>query len=124
MPLLLALLLLFGPSGVDYQLGGAYEPPAGVGIVARDRHASAVSGAYNICYVNAFQTQPQATGWWRREHPRLVLPVEDRQWREWLLDTRRPRQLLKVVGPWIDTCAAKPRSTGGLSGASRGRRDM
>ena len=43
----------------DYQLGGDYEPPAGVAVVTRDWFAGApLGGGYSICYVNAFQTQP------------------------------------------------------------------
>src|SRR5687767_9981474 len=43
---------------IDYQLGGAYEPPDGVEIVSRDRGAAPASGLYNLCYVNGFQIQP------------------------------------------------------------------
>ena len=44
---------------LDYQLGGAYAPPAGVTIVSRDRKAAPGRAAlYNICYVNGFQIQP------------------------------------------------------------------
>ena len=103
--LLLAGVVLLPSSGVDYQLGGAYPLPAGVGIVARDRTEAPAAGAYNICYVNAFQTQPGSLRWWRSKHPRLVLGVKDQAWGEWLLNTRRPRALAKVVGRWIDGCA-------------------
>lgn len=50
------------PSGAvpDYQLGGSYEPPVGVTVVARDSTAMPVKGLYNICYVNGFQTQPDS----------------------------------------------------------------
>jgi hypothetical protein len=99
-------ILLLPATGVDYQLGGAYPLPNGVGIVARDRSAAPAPGAYNICYVNAFQTQPGSLRWWRAKHPGLVLPVKDAAWGEWLLNTRRPRALAKVVGRWIDGCAA------------------
>lgn len=100
---------------VDYQLGGAYRPPAGVTIVVRDRHARPALGAYSICYVNAFQTQPGARSWWLGRHPDLVLrfpsgrPVVDRRWGEVLLDTGTPakrRALAKIVGRWIDGCGA------------------
>ena len=43
---------------LDYQLGGAYPPPAGVTIVSRDRNERRRAGLYNICYVNGFQIQP------------------------------------------------------------------
>ena len=42
----------------DYQLGGAYPPPTGVTLVARDSTDEPLPGAYSICYVNGFQTQP------------------------------------------------------------------
>jgi hypothetical protein len=35
--------------GLDYQLGGAYIPPAGVTILSRDRLASPTGGFYNVC---------------------------------------------------------------------------
>src|SRR3954451_3580056 len=80
------------PTGTDwdYQLGGARPVPAHVGIVERDRHASPVSGRYNVCYVNGFQTQVDERRFWRRHHWRLVLhdhgtPVVDSVWGEWLL---------------------------------------
>src|SRR4051812_13878225 len=63
------------PAGAraDYQLGGAYAPPAGVRVVTRDRAARPVPGDYSICYVNAFQTQDDERGWWRAHHPSLLL---------------------------------------------------
>ncbi|MCS5715554.1 endo alpha-1,4 polygalactosaminidase [Herbiconiux sp. CPCC 205716] len=42
----------------DYQLGGAYAPPAGVTVVVRDSTAAPEAGLYNVCYVNGFQSQP------------------------------------------------------------------
>lgn len=90
----------------DYQIGGASPPAAGVTVVVRDRR-DPPAGAYPVCYVNAYQTQPAETAWWRRTHPDLVLPVEDPEWPgELLLDTTRPQALAAVVGPWIDGCAA------------------
>ncbi|CAN5364297.1 endo alpha-1,4 polygalactosaminidase [soil metagenome] len=67
----LAALLLAGcaspgpsafPSGAvaDYQLGGAYPPPPGVTVVARDSLEEPAEGIYSICYLNGFQTQPGA----------------------------------------------------------------
>ncbi len=52
------------PAGAaaDYQLGGAYPPPAGVTVVTRDSTEQPATGVYNICYVNGFQTQP-GEGW-------------------------------------------------------------
>lgn len=101
----------------DYQLGGAYPPAKGVRVVARDRTAPAAPGVYSVCYVNAFQTQPEESGWWTSRHPGLLLRdgrgrlVEDEGWPgEHLLDTRTAAQrsaLAAVVGRWVDECAAK-----------------
>jgi hypothetical protein len=77
-----------------------------VTVVTRDRH-DPPAGAYPVCYLNAYQTQPEDTAWWRRTHPDLVLPVEDPDWPgEFLLDVSRPAAVLAVVGPWVDACAA------------------
>ena len=110
-PLLLAAL----PTGtdVDYQLGGARPVPDHVGIVVRDREARPAAGTFNVCYVNGFQTQPNERRFWRR-HWRLVLkdggrPVVDDAWGEWLLDVRtraKRRDLARIVGRWVDGCAA------------------
>lgn len=98
----------------DYQLGGAYTPTGSVGIVVRDRLASPAAGKYNICYVNAFQTQPAEAKWWLKNHPDLLVSkngtyVADPEWRdEYLLDTSTAEKrnvLLSVVGAWIDKCA-------------------
>jgi hypothetical protein len=97
----------------DYQIGGAYTPPAGVQVVTRDRTATPAAGLYNICYVNAFQVQPGEEGQWDAD---LLLRdakgnvVIDQGWGEALLDIRtagkRTRIAAKVNG-WIDGCAAK-----------------
>jgi hypothetical protein len=101
-------------AAVDYQLGGSYPPPGGVTVVTRDRMSRPVTGAYNICYVNAFQTQPGELRWWRRVHPRLLLRdggrlVHDPGWpAETLLDVSTPakrRSVARVVRRWIDGCA-------------------
>jgi hypothetical protein len=97
----------------SYQIGGAFTPAPKVDVVSRDRRAPAAGGLYNICYINAFQTQPAETRWWRRHHRRLLLyrggrPVIDRTWNEQLLDTSTPakrRALLRILGGWIDGCA-------------------
>ncbi len=104
----------------DYQIGGAYPPAQGVQIVDRDRTSQPVSGRYNICYVNAFQTQAGQDHWWRQHHPDLLLRrnhnpkgkvVEDPGWPgEILLDTSTAakRQLLsRIVGRWETGCAHK-----------------
>ncbi|MBC2960697.1 endo alpha-1,4 polygalactosaminidase [Nocardioides deserti] len=123
---LLSIVLLAGPAAsdgpleieplpvgthADYQLGGVRPVPASVGIVVRDRRAEP-AGRYDVCYVNAFQTQPGERRFWR-ERRHLVLreggrPVTDEAWGEWLLDLRTPakrRALARVVGRWVDRCA-------------------
>ncbi|MBT9257111.1 endo alpha-1,4 polygalactosaminidase [Phycicoccus sp. MAQZ13P-2] len=99
--------------GVDYQLGGPSAVPAGVEVVVRDR-TDPPAGAYPVCYVNAFQAQPDATDWWITQHPGLVLrhpggtPVVDAEWDEVLLDLRphARAELLSVLTPWVQGCAA------------------
>jgi hypothetical protein len=103
------------PAGAqfDYQIGGAYTPSGSVGIVDRDRTDPPAAGKYNVCYVNAFQTQPDAARWWRSHHRNLLLKsrgryVTDSAWNEMLLDTStaaRRRSLARIVGGWIDGCA-------------------
>ncbi|MHC9045572.1 endo alpha-1,4 polygalactosaminidase [Microbacterium saperdae] len=101
------------PAGAvpDYQLGGAYEPAAEVGIVGRDRSADPAADAYSICYVNGFQTQPGELDTWAAD---LLLQrdgetVFDPDWPdEALLDTstaeRRERIAAQII-PWIEGCA-------------------
>jgi hypothetical protein len=102
--------------GWDYQIGGAFAPADDVAVVDRDRKAAPVAGRYNICYVNAFQTQGDEKAFWRKHarHWALVLktaagkPVVDSAWGEFLLDTRTPssrQALIAIVGRWIDGCA-------------------
>src|SRR5688572_114144 len=101
--------------GLDYQLGGGYEPPAGVTIVSRDRNDVGVVGLYNICYVNGFQIQPDEEAFWLDEHPDLVLrdgngdPVIDADWDEMLIDTSTQAKrdaVLDIVTDWIEQCRA------------------
>ncbi|CAM5646172.1 hypothetical protein MAUB1S_11165 [Mycolicibacterium aubagnense] len=82
------LKLLPSDAVADYQLGGAYDPPAGTNVVVRDSTAAPALGLYNICYVNGFQTQP-GVAW----PPRLLVknskgkPLVDPDWPdEHLLD--------------------------------------
>jgi hypothetical protein len=100
----------------DYQIGGAYTPPSGVGVVSRDYTATPAAGLYNICYVNAFQTQPDAESWWKTNHADLLLKdkngkiVEDEDWGELFLDfstDAKRTALTRIVGGWIDQCATK-----------------
>jgi Glycoside-hydrolase family GH114/N-terminal glycosyl-hydrolase-114-associated domain/Fibronectin type III domain len=95
----------------DYQIGGPYTPAASTAIVDRDRTASPVAGKYNICYINAFQTQPGESGSWpsnlllRNASGQLV---EDAGWPgEYILDTRTAAKrsaILAVLGPWMQDC--------------------
>jgi len=98
----------------DYQLGGAYTPPAGVTVLSRDRKAARVDGLYNICYINGFQIQPDEESYWLNSHPDLILrdaagnPVIDTQWNEMLLDIRlaeKRQAIASIVGGWITECA-------------------
>ena len=100
----------------DYQIGGAFTPARRVGVVSRDRNAAPSPGDYNICYINAYQTQPDEQDFWLddSDHWRLVLrnengdPIVDGEWGEFLLDTRRASKraaLADIVGEWIDGCA-------------------
>lgn len=102
-------------AGLDYQLGGAYPPPAGVAIVSRDRTEAPALGLYNVCYVNGFQIQPGEEGWWMANHPDAMLRdgggalVIDPDWDEVLLDVSTPAlraEIAGVVGAWIGGCAA------------------
>ncbi|MFK0403396.1 endo alpha-1,4 polygalactosaminidase [Microbacterium sp. NPDC090225] len=101
------------PAGAvpDYQLGGAYPPASGVGIVGRDRAAEPAEGVYSICYVNGFQTQPGELDLWDDD---LLLqrdgaPVFDPDWPdEALVDTSTSAQrerIAALVIPWIEGCA-------------------
>jgi hypothetical protein len=102
-------------ASLDYQLGGAYPPPAGVMIVSRDRNASPAAGLYNVCYVNGFQIQPDEEAMWMRDHPDLILrdaggaPVVDPDWDEMLIDVSTPQKrtaVAAIVGGWIAGCAS------------------
>jgi len=98
---------------LDYQIGGAYAPPSGVALVARDRLDPPAAGLYNVCYVNGYQAQTEAETWWLTNHPTLVLrdalgsPIKDTNWNELILDIRTPakREMLgQIVGPWMTGC--------------------
>ncbi|MGW5568074.1 endo alpha-1,4 polygalactosaminidase [Streptomyces tendae] len=100
-------------AGFDYQIGGAYTPPAGVEVVSRDHTAAPAPGLYNICYVNAFQAQPGAEQDWDDD---LLLRdangdvVYDTDWGEAFLDIRtadKRERIAEKVGSWIDGCADK-----------------
>jgi hypothetical protein len=95
----------------DYQIGGPYTPAADVAIVDRDHTEAPVAGKYNICYINAFQTQPGESASWpsglllRNASNQLV---EDPGWPgEYILDTRTAANrsaILAVLGPWLQDC--------------------
>ena len=100
----------------DYQLSGDYPPPAEVLVVARDWFSGTPEpGLYNICYVNAFQTQPpddadrpdEREGW----PAEVVLAVEDPEWPgEFVIDLSTPEMRASAaahVQQMIDTCADK-----------------
>lgn len=105
------------PAGArfDYQLGGAYPPADGVGLVVRDREAEPADRVYSVCYVNAFQTQPGEEAEWTGSRADLLLRdadgegVTDPDWPdETLLDVSTPAKreaLLDVIGPWLAGCA-------------------
>ena len=110
---LLAVPALPPDTDVDYQLGGASEPAANVGIVVRDRTDPPAAGLYNVCYVNGFQTQPNEKRFWRG-HRDLLLhdadgqPVVDEAWGETLLDLRtdaKRKALAAIMGRWVGGCA-------------------
>jgi hypothetical protein len=97
---------------IDYQLGGAYPPSAGVAVVTRDRSAQPAPGLYDICYINGFQIQPDEEDLWLGRHPELILrdakgdAVVDPDWNEMLIDVRPAKQaaVATVVGEWIAGC--------------------
>jgi hypothetical protein len=96
----------------DYQLGEGYPPEEGVEIVVRDRLSPAPDDLYGVCYINAFQTQPDELEDWPDA---LILkgadgePVFDPDWPdEALLDTSTEdnREAIEdIVSPWITECA-------------------
>ena len=101
----------------DYQIGGPYHPIAAVKIIDRDRTASPAAGKYNICYVNAFQTQPGEASFWTGSHANLLLKnskgkyLIDPDWPdEYLLDTStsaKRASLAAIINRWIDGCATQ-----------------
>ena len=101
---------------VDYQLGGPYDPPPGVTVVVRDVTATPAGADYDLCYVNAFQTQPGDSAAWLADHPELVLhvdgvPLEDPDWPDELLfDTSTPQKrtaIAEILGEQVDACASQ-----------------
>ncbi|KAJ6464603.1 glycoside hydrolase family 114 protein [Mycena vulgaris] len=102
----------------DYQIGGPYTPAADVAVVTRDNTASPVSGKYNICYINAFQTQSDAAAFWQSSanaglllHKSSGALFEDPDWPgEYFLDTRTDanrQAIATILNGWIETCKSK-----------------
>ncbi|GAA2097237.1 endo alpha-1,4 polygalactosaminidase [Brevibacterium salitolerans] len=109
----------------DYQLGGAHPTADGrpLDVVVRDASAAPQPGAYSVCYVNAFQTQPDESAEWlardeerlRRGSAPLLLrtpagePVRDPDWPdEYVLDPSAEEQrdgILEHLAPVITACA-------------------
>ncbi|MFJ2759308.1 endo alpha-1,4 polygalactosaminidase [Nocardioides sp. NPDC087217] len=100
---------------LDYQLGAPADrltDGTPLDVVVRDATAAPLENAYNVCYVNGFQTQPGAD--WS-DRPSALLrdasgdPVRDPDWPdEIILDpsTASARaSILEVVGPVIEGCA-------------------
>src|SRR6185437_13890287 len=97
----------------SYQIGGAFPPERGIGIVDRDRHDTPAAGAYNVCYINAFQSQADEHRWWLSHHRSLLLfrrrhSINDGEWNEHLLDTSTARKRAapgSIIGKWMAGCA-------------------
>ena len=78
----------------DYQIGGAFAAADAVRVVSRDRAAQPDPDRYTVCYVNAYQAQPDELDWWQAQHPELLLRdaggrlVVDEDWDQALLVLR------------------------------------
>jgi hypothetical protein len=105
----------------DYQLGSSYDRvdgeggPRDIDVVVRDATAPPLAGAYSVCYVNGFQTQPGEAEQWLDRGDVLLRDaggdlVADPAWPdEYVLDPSTAGQregILDVIGPVIDGCAA------------------
>lgn len=103
----------------DYQIGEPYTPAAETQVVARDWFdADPAPGLYNICYVNAFQTQPDDGSVDRPDElsnwpANLVLTDlgDDPNWGgEYLIDistNAKRTAALAWLRPMVETCATK-----------------
>lgn len=107
-------------SGVfDYQLGGSYDEldlgddPIAIDVVVRDATSEPLDGAYSVCYVNGFQTQPDDAEFWLEREELLLHDssgelVIDPEWPdEYVLDPSTSDQrdgILEILGPVIDGC--------------------
>lgn len=104
--------VLLGDGTFDYHLGGVYPPAEDAAVVVRDRSDAPEAGIHSICYVNAFQTQPDELDDWPANAVLVDgagLPVRDPDWPdEALLDISTPagREILvDTVGEWVRQCA-------------------
>ncbi|MET1072880.1 MAG: endo alpha-1,4 polygalactosaminidase [Umezawaea sp.] len=105
------------PGVLDYQLGAAYTPPAGVTIVTRDSTATPAPNIYNICYVNGFQTQPEEHDLWLNSRKDLLVtgsngkPIVDPEWPdEFILDTStaaKRTRLAAIADEAITRCSQR-----------------
>jgi hypothetical protein len=104
----------------DYQLGGASSrvgtPSRQPTVVVRDASVTPLAGAYSVCYVNGFQTQPGEAAFWRARAHLLVKdsngrPRVDPVWPdEYILDPTSAAQraeILRIVGPTLSRCAQR-----------------
>lgn len=112
--------------GWDYQLYGRYQSDPRVSIVSSNagiradpslpaaQDAPVDRSLYNICYLNAFQTQPEDNQFWTNQaNAHLVLmnggeAVEDKRWRgEYLFDISTPEkraELIALQKRWLTWC--------------------
>jgi len=104
--------------GLDYQLGGAYAPAAGVAVVVRDVTSRPAHGLFSVCYLNGFQTQPGTLHrTWSGTRASLLLRTasgalaRDPGWpNEVLLDTstaRKRTRIARVLAKQVGRCARK-----------------
>lgn len=67
--------------GFDYQIAGRYTPDPRVSIISSDPAIAdgrpLDTTRYNICYLNALQTQPEHYEWWMANYPHLILLDEN-----------------------------------------------
>lgn len=101
-------------AGLDYQLGGAYEPATGVQVVVRDVSDPPAEGLYSVCYLNGFQTQPEEAAPWLADGLVLLIdgvPLTDPDWPdEFVLDTSTFDQRTAIaerIGAGLQECADK-----------------
>ncbi|MEU5282317.1 endo alpha-1,4 polygalactosaminidase [Streptomyces asoensis] len=101
----------------DYQIGGAYQPAADVKVVTRDVKESPAKGLFNICYVNAFQTQEEGdVGGPQDWDQDLLLTDEDGNWvidPDWdevildITEDGKRSRIAQEINKQIDTCDNK-----------------